>query len=380
MIGSIKNMEKIYIIHGNQPREMVHSLLKKTGALDLLKSGDRVVIKPNLVVSRNQWEGVNTDPNVIKSLVIELKERGIDRITIADGSGWGQKATLAFDICGYKDMARRYGLDLQDLEEDSFIKKPVNIDGPFKSIEIAKTVIECDFLINAPLMKAHMEASITCALKNIKGTIPGHMKRRFHGTDLHRAIAQLNSILYPDLIIVDGLKGNLSWETGNTPILMDRMLIGKNPVEVDSVVADMLGYHPIDIRYIAHSSEGGLGTCDLNRIKVEALNEPVKDMSFQSPPHYSTKFTCEISAEGVCCCCMGNLMFALERLKDKGLLSKHQYFTIGQKSLPTARTDSMNIAVGKCAAMLHPADVVIKKCPPTVNEIYYHVESAVNSR
>ena len=41
------------------------------------------------------------------------------------------------------------------------------------------------------------------------------------------------------------------------------MILGTNPVEVDSVVADTLGYKPRDIRHIAYSADAGLGTCDL---------------------------------------------------------------------------------------------------------------------
>ncbi len=99
-----------------------------------------------------------------------------------------------------------------DLEKDAIIKKPVSIEGPFKSLEIARTVLECDFFINVPVMKAHNQTLITCSLKNLKGVMPRSMKTAFHSVDLHRAIVQLNSILVPDLIVVDGLQGDLHSE------------------------------------------------------------------------------------------------------------------------------------------------------------------------
>jgi len=49
------------------------------------------------------------------------------------------------------------------------------------------------------------------------------------------------------LIIVDGLQGDLHSESGHDPVVMDRMILGTNPVEVDSFVADALGYQPRDI-------------------------------------------------------------------------------------------------------------------------------------
>jgi len=67
----------------------------------------------------------------------------------------GNSATKAFEYCGYRDLSVRYGLRLVDLERVNSSKKPVSIDGPFKTLEIARTVVECDYLINVPVLKAH---------------------------------------------------------------------------------------------------------------------------------------------------------------------------------------------------------------------------------
>jgi uncharacterized protein (DUF362 family) len=366
----------ITVIYGNDIEAMVQKLISATGALDALRPHDSVVIKPNLVVSRRDWKGVNTDPRVVEALVNVLKQRGISRITIADGSGMGYNATKAFSVCGYKDMAKRYGLELVDLERDRFVRKPVRIDGPFQSLEIARTVLDCDFLINVPVMKAHGATLITCSLKNLKGVMPRATKTAFHGRDLSRAIAQLNSILSPDLILVDGIQGDLSSETGRTPVTMERILLGTNPVEVDSVVADMLGYAPRTSRHIAYSADAGFGTCDLEQITVRALNHPTTDKRFKVPPHYTKRFPCHISAEGACCTCLGNLLFALERLREQGLLSRNQCFLVGQKPDISSTSGATTIAVGKCAVKWVEADVCIETCPPSAGLIYRRVRSA----
>jgi uncharacterized protein (DUF362 family) len=359
---------------------MIRQLVEKTGAMNRLSPDDTVMIKPNLLVSRQNWVGINTDPRIIEALVKSLKERGIHRITVGDGSGMGYSATKAFEYCGYKEMASRYGLHLVDLERDEFIKKLVRIEGPFKSLEIARTVLECDFLINVPLMKAHNETLITCSLKNLKGTLPRSMKTAFHGVNLHKAIAQLNSVLLPDLMIVDGLQGDLHSESGHDPVVMDRMILGTNPVEVDSVVADTLGYKPRDIRHIAYSADAGLGTCDLKKIRIQSLNRPSEIKRFSPPIHYSKKFPCSISAEGACCTCMGNFLFALERLNEKGLLSDRLFFLIGQNPKIPTQKKAFTIAVGQCASKQGAADVCIDECPPTASNIYQSIASATAKR
>jgi uncharacterized protein (DUF362 family) len=370
----------VTLIYGNDIPTMVQRLLAETNALDSVQPYATVVIKPNLVVSRQDWKGVNTDPRVVEALVEALQQQGVSRITIADGSGMGYSATKAFPICGYTEMAKRYGLKLVDLERDRFVRKPVRIEGPFQSLEIAQTVIDCDFLINVPVMKAHSMTGITCSLKNLKGVMPRATKTAFHGRDLSKAIVQLNSVLLPDLILVDGIQGNLSSELGHTPVTMERILLGRNPVEVDSVVADMLGYAPRTIRHIAYSADAGLGTCDLGQIEIRSLNRPTKDEHFRPPPHYTKRFPCQISAEGACCTCMGNLLFALERLHEQGLLSKHQHFLVGQKPNTLSSDAAMTIAVGQCAIKHSKADVEINTCPPSARTIYQRVASAIKKR
>ena len=372
-------MGTVSVIYGNAVHTMAQRLLATTGALRSIQSSDSVVIKPNLVVSCRNWQGVNTDPRVVESLVEILKQQGVSRITIADGSGMGYNATKAFAVCGYQEMAKRYGLKLVDLERDRFITKPVPIDGPFRTLEIAQTVLECDYLINVPIMKAHSFTRLTCALKNLKGVMPRALKTRFHSVDLSRAIAQLNSVLQPDLILVDGLQGDLSSETGQTPVAMERLLLGTNPVEVDSVAADMLGYAPRSIQHIAYSADAGLGTCDLNAIEVISLNQPTTQVHFQAPAHYSRRFPCQIVAEGACCTCMGNLIFALERLQEQRVLTKQQTFLVGQQAKTPGNSTGITIAVGKCAvAGNSQADICIDVCPPSAGIIQRRVASAVN--
>lgn len=370
-------MGTVTLIYGNDVQSMVQRLTVATGALDSVSPDDKVVIKPNLVVSRRQWAGVNTDPRVVEALVKVMKDRGVCRITIGDGSGMGYSATKAFKICGYTNLAKRYGLKLADLERDRFVKQKVPIDGPFTTLEVAQTVLECNVLINVPVMKAHSEALITCSLKNLKGVMPREMKTAFHSVDLHRAIAQLASVVSPDLILVDGLQGDLSSETGHKPVAMETMVLGTNPVEVDSVVADILGYAPRTIRHIAHSADAGLGTCDLGQITIRPLNRPSRDERFTPAPHYTRRFPCRISAEGACCTCVGNLIFALERLHERGLLSKEQHFFAGQKPRISSNRREMTIAIGQCAVKHVNAEVSVDKCPPTASNIYRRVASAI---
>lgn len=359
--------------YGHDPFEMTRDLIEKTGAFDDLRADDKVLIKPNIVVSRRDWAGVNTDPRVVEALVILLREKGVQRITVADGSGMGYNASRAFTVCGYRKMSERYDFRLVDLEKDSFVSREVPVSGPFERLEIARSVVESDYVINVPVMKAHMQTLITCSLKNLKGIMPRSQKSAFHSTNLHQAIAQLNRVFSPDLIVVDGLQGDLYFEIGRRPVVMDTMILGKNPVEVDSIVADFLGYSPNEIRHIMYSAAAGIGHPDLNTIQVRQLNLPTVKRRHSPSVHYADLFSCEIRALGACCTCLGNLVFALQRLKEHGLLKPSLLFTAGQRSESISDAQKTIIAVGKCAAERTDSDLSIHACPPTAHLIFRQV-------
>jgi len=121
-------MGTVIVNYGNQIQKMVEQITSVNGVLNAVRSQDTVVIKPNLVVSRREWIGVNTDPRVVEAIVKVLKAMGISRIIVGDGSGMGYNASKALQFCGYHDMAIRYGLKLVDLEKDRFVRTPVQIE------------------------------------------------------------------------------------------------------------------------------------------------------------------------------------------------------------------------------------------------------------
>jgi hypothetical protein len=162
-------------------------------------------------------------------------------------------------------------------------------------------------------------------------------------------------------------------EAGHNIVELDRIFLATNPVEMDSVAADILGYRPRDVPYIAYAADAGLGSCDLENINIKPLNHPSKLIKLSAPPPVAERFPCRINAEGACCVCMSNLVFALERLKADGILSSRLNFHIGQQAKITTDSEKIDIAVGKCVPEESAADVVISECPPGANSIYEQV-------
>jgi uncharacterized protein (DUF362 family) len=332
----------IAVQYNTEIETSVRRLLEATDPFKNLDRSSRIVLKPNIVISRGNWRGANTDPAVVEAVVVVLKENGFNNVTIADGSGIGHSATRAFGLCGYTRLARQYDVNLVDIETDRFVTVKPPVDGPFSRLSVARTITQAEFLVNLPVLKAHCETRITCSLKNLKGVMPQELKSRFHGTDLHRAIAQLAMTVRPNFILLDGTWGDLTSELGGNPVEMGILAAGDDPLETDSFAASALGFEPSEITHLLRYAE--YRGVDLSRYtpRIHHLNTPGGPGQFQAePPSVDHdpfgSYPCRVSAEGVCCTCRGNLIFALERLARRRLLTKHHGFVIGKRgTLPEA--------------------------------------------
>jgi uncharacterized protein (DUF362 family) len=47
-------------------------------------------------------------------------------------------------------------------------------------MQIARSIIEADFLINVPVMKTHVAVGISICMNNLMGTISAEQKKKFH--------------------------------------------------------------------------------------------------------------------------------------------------------------------------------------------------------
>ncbi len=361
----------IHVYYGLDAAGSTNALIDAAAPFYSLSQDSRVLIKPNIVAASRNWLGVNTRPQVVEALIRRLQDIGVREITVADGSGVGHSATEAFRILGYDAIAERYGVSLLDIEKDEFVSRPTRCSGPFRELQVSRTVAESDFVVNIPVLKAHGETKLTCSLKNLKGVMPKEMKPKFHSVDLHRAIVQLNSVIDADFILVDGAYGDLSSELGGNPVEMGIMAAGTDPLEMDAFAAASIGFEPADIIHLAHYADfRGINLGDY-RPEIRELNRPAEEKQFTADTGILDRFPCRVTAEHVCCTCRGNLIFALKRLQERGALSPDHHFYIGrisQGSMMGSREQrSTRILAGDCAIRRSAEARTVNKPPQTLH-------------
>ncbi|CCO25309.1 DUF362 domain-containing protein [Maridesulfovibrio hydrothermalis] len=232
-----------------------------------VKSGTKVLVKPNLVSSKNPL--ACTHPNVTLSLCRYLKDCGA-QITVADSPGYGSAAQVSKAI-GMTTGLAELGLKPKGLG------KPVKLELSFgKSIGISRDALETDMIINVPKLKAHSQFMVTGAVKNLFGTVVGFRKALAHtrfGENpgfMEKMIIEVNKAMPVSFNLMDAIypmhkTGPISGKPYTMSLLAGScnqyaldtsiyMLLGLSPNKIllwkESARQKIFGYHPDHIKYV----------------------------------------------------------------------------------------------------------------------------------
>lgn len=350
---------QIYIICGTEYQKMTEELLEESKLAALI--GDRkkrIAIKPNLVSASDPSNGATTHREILAGIMEYLRRNGFQNLVLTEGSWVGEKTEDVFQACGYQEICEKYQVPFHDTQKD----RGVSADCCGMELNICSSVREIDFLINVPVLKGHCQTKITCALKNMKGLIPNSEKRRFHSLGLHKPIAHLNTAIRQDFIVVDNICGDLDFEDGGNPVVMNRILAGRDPVLIDAYVCHMMHYKVSDVPYVELAGQLGVGCSDIAKADIRICG----DNAGEQLPRSRKVVELSDAVEEVesCSACYGCLLPALDRLKEEGLLEKlHEKICIGQGF----RKKEGELGIGHCTKKFR---CHLEGCPPLEGEIY----------
>jgi uncharacterized protein (DUF362 family) len=127
-------------------------------------------------------------------------------------------------------------------------------------------------VINVPIAKHHSLARLSLGGKNMLGVIlrPNQMHR-----NLGQRVADLMSLVRPTLTVVDAVRIlTAHGPTGgslNDVQQTDTVIASHDIVAADAWAATLFGLTGADISYVQAAADMGLGTMDLETVKVEEI-------------------------------------------------------------------------------------------------------------
>ncbi|MGA2403621.1 MAG: DUF362 domain-containing protein [Syntrophobacteraceae bacterium] len=258
------------------PRSLDEAL-EAVDAWQTFRPGMSVLIKPNAVMGGSPkipCKGITTSPAVVKEIIRIVREKGADKVVIAEGSI--ELPTLKLDTAaayhwsGMQTLAEEEGIPLVDMNKGPHRVFKLS-DGT--RIEIAEVVFNTDFVINVPVLKTHNQTVTTVCLKNLKGCLSTKAKKKCHiQTDLNRAIAEFNRLIPCHLNVVDALTAT---EIGPTPTgkqnqvrELGLILAGKDRLACDVVGSFLLGYSATQVPHIVEFAGLTGGSLRLDDVAV----------------------------------------------------------------------------------------------------------------
>jgi uncharacterized protein (DUF362 family) len=223
----------------------IEKLLEPLGGMSsIVKAGDRVLLKPNLLTGSRPTKECTTRPEIIYCVAKMVQAAG-GKPFLGDSPAFGTALGVA-KVNGLLAIAEE--LDIPIVE---FHGQRYQTEGDFKHLRLSKEAMNADVVINLPKVKSHVQLTITMGVKNLFGCVPGKMKAWWHlesGKDVDkfaRMLVATAEAIAPSLTIMDGIIGHEGNGPGQgEPRYLGMLGASKDVFALDRVVVEILGVNP----------------------------------------------------------------------------------------------------------------------------------------
>ena len=231
----------------NTARSALEEVLAPIGGLDFVKEGMTVVIKANLVSAMKPEEGATTHPTLLCALCDMLAERGA-KVILGDSPGGLYNAAFVgrvYTVSGVREVEKHGAVLNDDYSQKNATFPEARV---LHNFSYTGYLDRADIIINFCKLKSHGMMGMSCAAKNMFGTIPGIIKPEYHFRfpkyeDFADMIVDLDEYFHPVLSIADavvGMEGN--GPTAGTPRAINCIIASHSPHNLDMIASKILGF------------------------------------------------------------------------------------------------------------------------------------------
>jgi uncharacterized protein (DUF362 family) len=267
-------------------------MIEKDFHFDILNCKN-ILLKPNLLRATKTKDAC-TQPIFVEGVIKYLKEIGVAMENVSIGDSPGQIKISAEQIAkkiSLLEVCEKASIKFINFEHDTPVHDDIEGAVRLQDYYISYPVTECDLLINLPKLKTHGEASITGAIKNYWGIIPGGLKAKYHL--LGRNPEQFG----------EALADNFSWVVKNKPNRFivydlhrkwDLILVGTDELALDVIALEIGKFKGLKhVPHLKNAFERRLGEGNLDKIEIIGLSlEEAKNLApkFKVPGKTMTRF------------------------------------------------------------------------------------------
>jgi uncharacterized protein (DUF362 family) len=238
--------------------------------------GRTVLLKPNIVEYESD-QAINTHPLVVAGAIVALRSAGAREVMVGEGPGHRRDIEYLLTSTGLFDHLRELRTRFVDLNHEDVREVPLksNFSG-LERLALPSALLAADLVVTMPKLKTHHWAGMTCAMKNMFGTVPGAVygwpKNILHIHGIDPSILDIVATIRPQLAIVDAVVGM----EGDGPIMGTARPVGfiamsTDVVAVDATCARVIGVDPEKMPYL-HAAGQFLGNAVAERIDQRGEN------------------------------------------------------------------------------------------------------------
>jgi len=232
-------------------RSAVVGMLETLGGIGaFVHPGERIALKPNLLLAKPPEEAITTHPYLVEVVAELVREAGGEPVLIESSAAgmpqFGRGMERVLRKTGMREMADRIGLEVDVGGETRTVSQPEA--RLTKRLDLLTSAVDADGLISLAKFKTHTFTTFTGAVKNLFGCVPGLTKAGYHAklSDVdHFAdmLLDVHQALRPRLSLMDGI---LALEgdgpgTGGTPRELGLLLASADALALDAVACQIAG-------------------------------------------------------------------------------------------------------------------------------------------
>ncbi|MBI2619875.1 MAG: DUF362 domain-containing protein [Ignavibacteriales bacterium] len=269
--------------------EDIQTAMEMAGVQRALAPAAPTILKDNI-----SWHfpfpGANTTPWQLEGSILGLKKAGLNDLVCVQNETVVTDAFKGEDLNKYVPIFRKYGVPVKfnfkdgDMEWVPFVPKTplLVLDQIYpEGIRIPDFFFKKN-VVHLPTVKCHIYTTTTGAMKNAFGGLL-HFHRHYTHSWIHETLVDLLAIqkeIHTGVFaVMDGTTaGNGPGPRTMIPEQKNVILASADQVAIDAVAAKMMGFNPLDIRYINLAHQRGLGCGDPREVRV--IGEDVRNVNW----------------------------------------------------------------------------------------------------
>ncbi|MFH1726501.1 MAG: DUF362 domain-containing protein [Elusimicrobiota bacterium] len=261
-------------VKDGSPAQMFEAGIKALGGMGrFVKKGQTVLVKPNIGWNKTPNEAANTNPDLIGRIVALAYEAGAKKVYAFDHPVNLEEE--CYERSGIAKAVKDNGGEMRSAKKEAYYRK-VTLEKTkvLKEVLVHELYLDCDVVINVPVLKSHGGGLMTSALKNLMGVVWD--RRYWHRKGLHQAIGEFPLVRRPDLNVIDAyivmMKNGPRGVSTEDLLLKKMQLLSTDMVLVDTAAAKILGLDPGEIPYLKTAAGLGIGTMDLEKSSIKRIS------------------------------------------------------------------------------------------------------------